>query len=285
MRSTLVLPGGAVNSSADPYARIADLDEQTVATLADRIETRAADPRQQRLWADFLSRAQFPAGARVLEVGCGTGVITALVADLPGVEEVVGVDPSPHFVDRARHRAPRLSFEVADGRALPYDEASFDGVVIATTLCHVPGPDLVLAEARRVLRPGGVLLLYDGDYVTTTVAIHPLDPLQRCVEAAIGRLVHDPWLVRRLRGLVSAAGFDTEELVGHGHLATEEPTYALGLVDLGADTLVDARCLDRGTGDALKVEARDRVAGGRFFCHIGYASLRATLPRTDSVSG
>jgi hypothetical protein len=141
----------------------------------------------------------------------------------------------------------------------------------------------VIAEARRVLRPGGVLLVYDGDYVTTTVAVHPLDPLQRCAEAAVGRLVYDPWLVRRLPGLVSAAGFAVEELRSHGHLEIEQPTYALSLVDVGADTLVAGHCLDRRTADSLKTEARARVAEGRFFCHIGYASLRATVPGASTV--
>ena len=56
-------------SSHDPYARIADLDEAAVAALADRIEVRAADQRQHRLWREFLARPSYPTGARVLEVG------------------------------------------------------------------------------------------------------------------------------------------------------------------------------------------------------------------------
>jgi hypothetical protein len=55
--------------TADPYARITELDETTVARLADRIAIRAADPRQQRLWRDFLARPSFGPGDRVLEVG------------------------------------------------------------------------------------------------------------------------------------------------------------------------------------------------------------------------
>ena len=262
----------------DPYARIADLDEDAVAALAERIEIRAADPRQRRLWHDFLSRAPSPACPRVLEVGCGTGVVTAMIADLPGAVEVTGIDPSPVLVDRARRRAPSVRFQVADGRALPFEDASFDGVVLATTLCHVPGPGRALAEARRVLRPGGYLLVYDGDYAGTTVAIDTHDPLQRCVDAAIDTIVHDPWLVRRLPRMLREAGLVTGELHSHGYMDIESPRYLPTMVDLGADTLAGRGTISPATASALKAEARHRAQLGTSFGHIAYASILATRP-------
>jgi ubiquinone/menaquinone biosynthesis C-methylase UbiE len=260
----------------DPYAHIADLDEASVARLAERFEIRASDPRQHRLWRDFLARAPFVEGARVLEVGCGTGIITAELAELPGVAEVTGVDPSPSFVGRARRRAPSLQFQVADGRSLPFADQTFHGVVFATTLCHIPGPERALAEAHRVLRPGGYLLIYDGDYVTSTVAIGPHDPLQECVEAAVSTLVHDPWLVRRLGPLARDAGFEPGDLNSHGYLELGSPVYMPSLVDVGADTLVSAETISTTTAAALKAEVRDRADRGVFFGHIAYASLLAT---------
>jgi SAM-dependent methyltransferase len=249
-----------------------------VAAIADRIEVRAADPRQRRLWREALDRLTYPPGARLLEVGSGTGVVTALMAGLPGVGEVVGADPSPGLVERARARAPGLRFDVADGRSLPYPEAAFDAVVFACTLCHVPRPQEALAEAWRVLVPGGCLLVYDGDYATTTVAVRADDPLQRCADAAMDSIVHDRWLVRRVRGLVRDAGFSPGALHSHGHIEDDRPDYLLAVVDLGADTLLADGTIGAGEAEALRTEARRRVAADAFFGHIAYASLVATKP-------
>jgi ubiquinone/menaquinone biosynthesis C-methylase UbiE len=54
---------------------------------------------------------------------------------------------------------------------LPYGDCSFDTVIFHTTLSHVPGSEAALAEAFRVLRPGGTVAVFDGDYSTTTLAI------------------------------------------------------------------------------------------------------------------
>lgn len=106
--------------------------------------TRGADEQQQNLRGSFLADVEFPPEARVLEVGCGTGVLTRVLAGWPNVSEVVGVDPAASLLDVARDLARELSnvrFEVADGRSLPFAEETFDVVVFDSTLCHVAGPE------------------------------------------------------------------------------------------------------------------------------------------------
>lgn len=187
-----------------PYARSADLDDATADALAARLETRAVEPQQRALRQAVLSRLPRRDATTVLEVGCGTGVVARDLAAIPGVVSVVGVDPSPRFIELARSTSRDddvTTFEVADRRALPFEDERFDVVVFATTLCHVVEPEAALREAYRVLVPGGTLLVFDGDYVTATVSLGPDDPLQACLVAALGRLVHDPLLVRRFRAL------------------------------------------------------------------------------------
>jgi ubiquinone/menaquinone biosynthesis C-methylase UbiE len=103
-----------------------------------------ADRQQQELRRTFLADIQFPPHARVLEVGCGTGVLTRVISRWPEVGEVLGVDPAPSLLSKARTLAtdlPNIRFEEADGRALPFDPQSFDVVVFDSTLSHVPAPE------------------------------------------------------------------------------------------------------------------------------------------------
>jgi ubiquinone/menaquinone biosynthesis C-methylase UbiE len=265
---------------ADVYATIADADPALVAQIAEVLELRAADPQQAAMRRAYLGDIQFPPGARVLEVGCGTGAVTRELAGWPGVAEVVGLDPSPTFLASARRHHPPTNVEFLEGdaRALQFPDRSFDVVVFHTTLCHVPEPERALGQAARVLRPGGWLAVFDGDYATTSVAISPADPLQACVDAWVSSSVHDPWLVRRLPGLLEAAGFSLARIRSFGYVETGEARYVPTIVDRGAAALVTGGWIGGELAAALKAEARRRGAAGQFFGHIAYASLVATLP-------
>jgi ubiquinone/menaquinone biosynthesis C-methylase UbiE len=266
----------------DVYLNIAAADADVLDLLIKTLELRAADPRQKEMRDAYLSCLDLPKGARVLEVGSGTGAVTRDLAGKPNVGTAIGLDPSPVFVAKARELAadmPNLRFEEGDARALRYENGTFDAVVFHTCLCHVPEPQDALREAFRVVRPGGQLAVFDGDYATVTVATGDHDPLQVCADAAIGSLVHDRWFVRRLPLLAKAAGFLAERLDSHGYLAEPaRPDYMLALVDRGADLLAASKRISPAMADALKREARRRAANGEFLGFIAYASLIARRP-------
>lgn len=264
----------------DPYAVIDQQETALQERLAGVLELRAAEPEQRAMLDAYLNDLELSAGVRALEVGCGTGAVARVLAGRPGVAEVVGCDPSPVFVAKARELGAgvdRLSFDVADGRALPYGDGSFGLVVFHTVLCHVPSPEQALAEAFRVLRPGGLLAVFDGDYATTTLATGPHDPLQCCADVMMGAFVNDRWLVRRLPALLGAAGFRVVGVRSHGYLQVE-PGYMLTVADRGADALAAAGRIGPELAAALKAEARRRAETGTFFGHIAYASLTARKP-------
>ena len=264
----------------DVYATITEAEPAVVEGLVDILELRASDPQQREMREAYFSDIQFSADARVAEVGCGPGPVARALASRPGVGAVVGVDPSPIFLAKGRELArdlPNLTFIEGDARALPLDDKSFDVVVFHTTLCHVPGPELALAEASRVLGRGGLLAVFDGDYATTTCACGDFDPLQACAEACVEYLVHDRWLVRRLPRLVRAAGFDLGRFRSHSYMeAPSSDGYMFAIVDRGADALLASGRITLEAADALKAEARRRSDAGEFFGHIAYASLIAT---------
>ena len=265
---------------ADVYSAVADLDPATQERLAGVLETRGADPAQQEMRQEFLRAIPFPAGAGVLEVGCGTGVQVRRLATWPAVRNVVGVDPAPFLIQRANELAGSASntrFEVAAGEDLPFAAAEFDVVVFDSTLCHMTDSRAGLSEAYRVLKPGGTLAAFDGDYATTTVALTEHDPLQACVRAMMATSVNDPWLIRRLPGLLRDAGFDDISTASYGYVDTSDG-YMVTIIDRGADTLCAAGNIGPETAAALKAEARRRVQAGTFFGHIAYGSAIARKP-------
>lgn len=94
------------------------------------------------------------APSRILEVGCGWGELAAWIAGDTGAE-VIATDLSPRMVELARSAG--VDAQIADVQALPFGDESFDAVVAAWMLYHVPDLTRGLGEIARVLRPGGVL--------------------------------------------------------------------------------------------------------------------------------
>jgi trans-aconitate 2-methyltransferase len=113
------------------------------------------DAKHAFVWkygADLVPLLAPQTGERILDIGCGTGHLTAQIADSGA--RVVGVDRSPEMVAAARKAYPHLRFEVADARELPYS-AEFDAVFSNATLHWIQEPELVVRSVRKVLRPGG----------------------------------------------------------------------------------------------------------------------------------
>jgi SAM-dependent methyltransferase len=162
------------------------------------------------------------------------------------------------------------------------EDNSFDVVVFHTTLCHVPGPELALAEASRVLADSGILAVFDGDYATTTCACGDFDPLQACAEACVEYLVHDRWLVRRLPKLVRSAGFESGRFRSHSYTEAPLPTLYVRDRRSGADAL-RARVASRSRQPACEAEARRR-SSREFFDTSRTQSHRAKfLDSADSL--
>ena len=101
----------------------------------------------------LLDAVEVKPGARLLDVACGPGFIAGAAAQRGAA--VVGLDFSAAMIAQARGRLPRLTFQEGDAEALPFEAASFDAVVMNFGLLHLSRPDTALAEAFRVLRPGG----------------------------------------------------------------------------------------------------------------------------------
>jgi ubiquinone/menaquinone biosynthesis C-methylase UbiE len=129
------------------------------------IYDRLLDESERKGLADMRAKLLAGARGRTLELGAGTGI--NLEHYPPAVTELVLTEPDPHMAKRLRARMDEQSLgiavEVAEVGAerLPFEDASFDTVVSTLVLCTVDNPKAAVAEAHRVLKPGGALLFIE----------------------------------------------------------------------------------------------------------------------------
>ena len=115
---------------------------------------------------EFLGWLSLPPHLRWLDVGCGTGALTAAILESSRPQRACGVDLSGEYVSFVRKSFParRCGFAVADAGALPFGGARFDVAVSGLTLNLVPAPRAAVAEMARVIEPGGVVAAYVWDF-------------------------------------------------------------------------------------------------------------------------
>jgi SAM-dependent methyltransferase len=161
-----------------------------------------SSPPMMKQRAKIIPRAE----GRVLELGIGMGLNLALY-DPAKVSSVTGVDPAPQLRAAAESapRDPRLDVSVQPGSAedLPFEDGAFDTVVCTFTLCSVHTPALALAEARRVLKPGGTFLFCEHGLAPDPAVAK----WQRRIEPIWKRIAGGCHLTRPVSSAIAAAGF------------------------------------------------------------------------------
>ncbi len=214
----------------------------------------------RRVAAPFLAWLDLPPALRWLDVGCGTGALTAVIADTCQPAELVGVDPSAGFLAKARDRlADRARFQVGSATDLPLPASSVDVVVSGLVLNFVSDPRAGIVEMKRTARPGGTVAAYVWDYAgrmemiryfwDAAVALDPragdLDEGPRfplCQPPALAKAFRDAGLTAVDGAAIEVdtrfADFDDywrPFLGGQG----PAPTYAMALTEAARATLRD----------------------------------------------
>jgi arsenite methyltransferase len=257
-------------------ARIKEQPREVLDAIATSMNVRASEAGMRAICARYMAQIALPAGASVLEVGCGNGAATRLILQHVRPARLVGIDPSPVFIDMAAESFagdPWASFAIGEAAATGQPDACFDLVIAHTVYSHLIEPERALAEARRVLRPGGQLVIFDGDFATLTVAGFEGDPLQAAAGAVLRHLVHAPYIMRRLPALVSAAGFRLQSLEPHGYVQTTSPAYLLTLLARGTHAAAEAGEIGKELVESFEREARRRVANASFYGAMLFLSL------------
>jgi SAM-dependent methyltransferase len=221
----------------------------------------------------------YPAGSRVLEVGCGVGAQTVTLARRSPGARFTSVDLSADSVAEARRRADRaglanVEFLQADVFALPFAAGCFDHVFVCFVLEHLPRPVEALALLGRQLRPGGTITVIEGDH--GSAYFHPDSP---AAHEAIGCLVE----VQRAAGGDALIGRRLYPLLVEAGLRAVRVSPRMVYVDASRPELVDG--FTRRTFTAMIEGVRERaVAAGLIAPERFDAGVRA-LHRTTGADG
>ena len=226
-----------------------------------RVERAYVTPdviEQRRLTVEALAPL---AGRRVLDIGSGPGLLANDLAAAAGPDGAVhGVDPADTMLALARGRAPvagsaPVEYAVGDANALPFPDAGFDVATATQVYEYVADMPGALAEARRVLRPGGRLLVLDTDW--GSIVWHSGEPERmRRVLGAWDDHLADPHLPRTLGTRLRDAGFAVTQqavipLLNAGY---DVDTISANLIGLIRDFVRGRHGLSRDDADAWAQE-------------------------------
>jgi SAM-dependent methyltransferase len=263
--------GSGTFGRLSPWRDARRLDPDRARELAFRnLETRGKSADEVAARAEYLELLALAPGERVLDVGCGSGVVTRDIARRvsPG-GRAVGVDPSPVFLgiarDLAREAGIDTTIDLHEGNALalPFGEGEFDAAVAATVLVHVPGGRRAIPEMARVVRSGGRVGIFDldGDFFLVS---HPDHAMTRRITAAFSdHATVDGWLSRDLPGLFRQTGLRDVRVRGFMPLEQKPDGFYAGLVaDRAAAVAFETGSISESERDAwLATWQAERAAG------------------------
>jgi arsenite methyltransferase len=257
----------------------------TLQFVAEAQERLGALPVQVTMREAWLGHAGILEGSRVLEIGCGTGVVTRDLARLVGpAGRVVGIDPSEALLQTAQRLAEaaglasRIELRLGDVRELDLPPQSFDHVVACMVFMHLGDLREAVRQVHRVLRPGGGLVVFEQDLESIAVD-HPDRALTRIIlQHAAEHYVLSADAARRLPGLISAAGFQDLEVLTFLQAERHEDGLLHGLLLRLADLAVAQGRIRPESGRAWAQTLEAKAAEGTFFASLPHYAVLARKP-------
>ena len=249
-----------------------DITDATARLIA-RLDAAETEPGAVRLRQRSYDLLDLSPGASVVDVGCGAGRAVAELNER-GVT-AIGVDRDELMIDTARERWPGVEFRIGTAQSLPIPDQAVTGYRADKVLHEVPDPAAALAEARRVLAPGGRIVLVGQDWDALMIDSSHAE-LTRTILRASADLVPNPQAARAYRNLLLDAGFQDVTVEAHTGIFTER--NFLPIVEGFAAMAVTAGSITRERSAEWVRDQRSRASKERLFVAFPLFVASASRP-------
>ena len=261
----------------DPHRFSNQLDEATTQRLIDRLESRAKDTVFTNLFDQYLTKLNFPPSCRILEVGCGTGAMTRRLAGKKSFTgKIVGVDQSAAFIEAAGRFAKEdgvselVEFKVGDTHDLDLEEESFDMVIAHTLISHVTDPELAIKNFSSVIRKGGTLVVFDGDYASLTYAYPDYEFGRRMDHALASATFNNPLIMRDLIRILPGMGLQITDILANVISEIGSASYFKTFAETYAPMVVSGGLLPKAEVNVWLDRQRSAMSDGTFYASCNY---------------
>lgn len=248
-------------STIDPYRKTDTLDDSLLEVLVARLEARGKHPYFMEMLREYLDAMHIDEAQHVLDMGSGTGVASRFIAHRPDFAgRITGIDLSPYLTQVAEQLAieervaERIEFRAGGIRDHGFSDGMFDAVIAHTLMSHVADPMATLMEAARVVKPGGTVGIFDGDYASTAFGHEDSGKSQTYDEAIINAVVTNPRVMRQMPRMLRKAGL--ELVAAFPHVIAD-----IGKADFWQPAIVLFRQLIPKAGTMTEREANTLVDG------------------------
>ncbi|HEY4056568.1 MAG TPA: methyltransferase domain-containing protein [Kofleriaceae bacterium] len=260
-------------TNVDPFANINSCTPEHIEKLATVLEIRGAQPRQTKMRDACFNAAGLRKGMSVLEIGCGTGVVTRELARIAGRDgRVVGIDVSTALLSYARGRTVPggvpIDYRIGNAYDLDFADDSFDASCSITLLAHLQNLQSVVSEMIRVTRQ--TVMLLDQDYQTLVFENSDTKMTRKILQHGADYNVLDGWCGRKLPGLLVNRNLHNVQCWPFVYAERDSQSYLITIAERFAALAV---AHDVATEDEARVwlqELYDRAVEGSFFASLNY---------------
>ena len=270
-------------SKQDVFQKIDKMDAETVQKIVDRLEFRGRDPAFIEMREAYLKKIDFESIVRVLDLGCGTGVVARSLAKKEGFKgDIVGIDFTEALIEAARRLTDedgvgdRIQFRVGDSHDIEDLDNSYDIVIAHTLVSHVVDPAKVIADAARIVRTGGTVAIFDGDYASLAYGAGDVVTNTDMVNGILTAVVANPHVLRQMPALLRDSGLKISSFLHQVHAEAGESTFFLNLAESYVPIAIKENTISTDSGESWLATQRDASVNGSFFGACNYYTYTAT---------